>query len=116
MVNLLLRDSMIHKILHILCQSQLPVRILGLSAICVHHHMLISHCFDDLQIIRQVALIFASSHILCIAAFQNYIIILHQTYLILHAHVHNPPLWMCDHDFLYSGISCRLDYHKGFFR
>ena len=99
-VNLLFRYAVIDQILHILRHRDLPVRVLGLAAVRIHHHMLIANLTDRLQIVRKIALVFATAHILSEAALQNHIVILHQTLLLFHRHTYDPPFRMCNHDVL----------------
>ena len=57
-------------------QLQAPVRIFCLTAVCVDHDIFISDFFDDLKVIRQIALICSASHVLGITALQDHIVVL----------------------------------------
>jgi integrase len=72
--------------------------------------------FDDLHIGRKIALILSASHVLGVAAFQDHIVILYDPHLVLHAHVHDPPLGMGDHNVLNSCVPGCLHYDEGFLR
>ena len=69
MVYLLFGDPMIKQVLHIFFNCKLPVRIFCLAAVCVDHDIFVSDFFDDLKVIRQIALIRSAAHVLGVVTF-----------------------------------------------
>ena len=60
---------MIRQILEILLHRDLPVRILGLTAVCADEHVLIADLTDDLEVFGQIALVLAAAHVLGVVTF-----------------------------------------------